>query len=101
MPSEPSLETGLRKLRTARLRAWGIYGMSVLVLLCACPLSFQVDTPWKFVLLTGLPGLFFLIGYFQTDGLLCPRCGHWFFGNWFDHRGIFFSNACHQCGLRL
>jgi hypothetical protein len=74
MNPEPSLETDLRKLRAARLRTWGIYGLGVLVLLCTCPLSFQLVTPWKFVLMPGLPSLLFLIGSFQADGLLCPRC---------------------------
>ena len=101
MTPEPSLETGLRKLRAARLRTWGVYGLGVMVLQCACPLSLQLDTPWKFVLMPGLPALLFLIGSFQTDGLLCPRCGHLFFGHLFEHRGIFLSGACRHCGLRL
>jgi hypothetical protein len=101
-PAAPvSLEAGLRPIRRARLRTWGLYGLDVLALLCACPLSFQIDTPWKFLLMPGLPALLILIGSFQADGLLCPRCGRLFFGHRFEHRGIFLLSACRYCGLRL
>ena len=101
MTEQPSLEAGLRKIRRARIRAWAIYLIALVVILCACPVSLSLDTQWRFALFPILPAILLLIGYIQVDGLLCPRCGHWFFGSWFEHRGIYLWSACRQCGLRL
>jgi hypothetical protein len=101
MSEQPSIEAELRKIRHARSRAWLIYLVTLFVALCTWPLSFQFQTPWNFALFPILPSILALIGYFQVDGLCCPRCGLWFFGNWFDHRGIYFSSSCQQCGLHL
>jgi hypothetical protein len=104
----PSLESGLRVIRRARIRAWLL--AIGLVPICITT-SLLLPEHWVSVLPLPGRGAVGLVTYWVILGLYlmhvgdlpCPRCGKPFFGMYPQRRTIFFVffNRCWYCQLHL
>ena len=108
MSDSPSLESGLRTIRRARIRTWflaiGLVPVCILtsVLLPARWVSaLPFDGRWAAgsLLYAVVLGLYLM----YLGDLPCPRCGKPFFGMYLQHRNMFFVffTQCRYCRLRL